>query len=129
MGGLRGVLYRDAEVREPGGAAPDRPPLRDLPHDPVPRGAEEVHPAERPLERGVPGHRDRGVRPAAALAFEGRRLELDTLFLDAGGVLAHPDWARVSEALGRQGVRASAEALRAAEPRARGARDATPAVP
>ncbi len=69
------------------------------------------------------------MRPAAALAFEGRRLELDTLFLDAGGVLVHPDWARVSEALGRHGVRASAEALRAAEPRAKRELDTAPAVP
>lgn len=65
------------------------------------------------------------MKPAAALAFEGRRLELDTLFLDAGGVLVHPDWARVSEALGRHGVGASAEALCAAEPRAKRELDAS----
>lgn len=43
---------------------------------------------------------------------------IDTLFLDAGGVLVHPSWARVSEALARQGVAVEAERLAAAEPHA-----------
>ena len=46
-------------------------------------------------------------------------MALETLFLDAGGVLVHPNWERVADALDRHGVRASAEALRSAEPRAK----------
>jgi HAD superfamily hydrolase (TIGR01549 family) len=44
---------------------------------------------------------------------------LETLFLDAGGVLVFPNWSRVSETLGRHGVSVSAGALQAAEPRAK----------
>jgi 23S rRNA (guanosine2251-2'-O)-methyltransferase len=43
-------------------------------------------------------------------------MSIDTLFLDAGGVLVFPNWARVSEVLARHGVRADAHALAAAEP-------------
>ena len=50
-----------------------------------------------------------------------RRLE--TLFLDAGGVLVHPSWRRVAETLARHGVRVSAEALVGAEPGAKHAID------
>lgn len=46
-------------------------------------------------------------------------MAIETLFLDAGGVLVHPNWTRVSEALGRHGVTAGAELLAAAEPRAK----------
>jgi putative hydrolase of the HAD superfamily len=42
-----------------------------------------------------------------------------TLFLDAGGVLVHPNWSRVSEALARYGVEAPAAVLQAAEPLAK----------
>ena len=42
-----------------------------------------------------------------------------TLFLDAGGVLVHPNWTRVSEALARHGVQADAAVLAAAEPHAK----------
>jgi putative hydrolase of the HAD superfamily len=45
------------------------------------------------------------------------------VFLDAGGVLVDPNWSRVSEALLRHGVAVSAEALAAAEPRAKRALD------
>jgi HAD superfamily hydrolase (TIGR01509 family) len=45
-------------------------------------------------------------------------MPIDTLFLDAGGVLVHPSWTRVSDALARHGVSATVEALAAAEPRA-----------
>ena len=69
------------------------------------------------------------MKPAAVLAFEGRRLELDTLFLDAGGVLVNPDWPRVAEALRRHGVAASAEVLAAAEPRAKRTLDTSTLVP
>jgi HAD superfamily hydrolase (TIGR01509 family) len=44
---------------------------------------------------------------------------IQTLFLDAGGVLVWPNWARVSDALGHQGVAVSAAALAAAEPAAK----------
>ncbi|MEZ5291668.1 MAG: HAD family hydrolase [Vicinamibacterales bacterium] len=53
----------------------------------------------------------------ARLPFDRRACE--TVFLDAGGVLVHPNWERVAEALTRQGVQASAHVLRAAEPRAK----------
>jgi putative hydrolase of the HAD superfamily len=41
---------------------------------------------------------------------------IQTVFLDAGGVLVWPNWVRVSEALARHGVQATAETLAAAEP-------------
>ena len=46
-------------------------------------------------------------------------MALATVFLDAGGVLLYPNWWRVSEALAKHGVSVSAEALIAADPRAR----------
>jgi len=46
-------------------------------------------------------------------------MALETVFLDAGGVLIYPNWWRVSEALAKQGVTVSADALSAADPRAR----------
>jgi HAD superfamily hydrolase (TIGR01509 family) len=44
---------------------------------------------------------------------------IQTVFLDAGGVLVNPNWSRVSDALGRHGVMVSADALASAEPRAK----------
>ena len=44
---------------------------------------------------------------------------IETVFLDAGGVLVHPNWVRVAEALARHGVAVDAERLIAAEPRAK----------
>jgi putative hydrolase of the HAD superfamily len=44
---------------------------------------------------------------------------IETVFLDAGGVLVFPNWTRVSDALARQGVEVAAEALAAADPHAR----------
>ena len=41
---------------------------------------------------------------------------IETLLLDAGGVLVVPNWKRVSETLQRYGVESAAAALRAAEP-------------
>jgi putative hydrolase of the HAD superfamily len=41
---------------------------------------------------------------------------IETLLLDAGGVLVVPNWTRVSDMLQRYGVEASVAALRAAEP-------------
>jgi putative hydrolase of the HAD superfamily len=50
------------------------------------------------------------MTPAARIA---------TVFLDAGGVLVHPNWARVAAALGRHGVPVAAAVLAAAEPHAK----------
>jgi len=41
---------------------------------------------------------------------------LETLFLDAGGVLVFPNWRRVSDTMARHGITVSAEALIRAEP-------------
>ena len=46
-------------------------------------------------------------------------LEIDTLFLDAGGVLCHPSWPRVSAALAEQGITVTPGQLAAADPYAR----------
>ncbi|HSC26359.1 MAG TPA: HAD-IA family hydrolase [Vicinamibacterales bacterium] len=46
-------------------------------------------------------------------------MPLETLFLDAGGVLMHPNWWRISDVLARHGVAVPPETLRAADPRAR----------
>ena len=46
-------------------------------------------------------------------------LLIKTLSLDAGGVLCHPAWTRVSRALATEGVAVSAEALARAEPLAK----------
>jgi putative hydrolase of the HAD superfamily len=42
-------------------------------------------------------------------------MAIQTVFLDAGGVLVTPNWARVADTLGRYGVTASANGLAAAE--------------
>jgi len=44
---------------------------------------------------------------------------IQTVFLDAGGVLVNPNWARVSDVLTRHGVTVAASALGAAEPHAK----------
>ena len=46
-------------------------------------------------------------------------MPITTLFLDAGGVLCHPNWSRVSAALADVGVTVSVEALQRAEPYAK----------
>ena len=46
-------------------------------------------------------------------------MPIQTVFLDAGGVLVNPNWSRVSETLARHGVSVSGAALAAAEPRAK----------
>ena len=48
---------------------------------------------------------------------------IETLLLDAGGVVVFPNWERVSETFRRHGVEVSANALRAAEPQAKFAID------
>lgn len=55
-------------------------------------------------------------------------MPLRTVFLDAGGVLIHPNWIRVSAALETQGVRVDASTLAAAEPRAKRRLDAARVV-
>ena len=45
--------------------------------------------------------------------------ELETVFLDAGGVLVFPNWVRISDTLRAHGVEVSAAALAAAEPHAK----------
>ena len=42
-------------------------------------------------------------------------MSLETLFLDAGGVLVHPNWYRVADTLRQHGVAVSAGALWQAE--------------
>ena len=44
---------------------------------------------------------------------------IETVFLDAGGVLVHPNWVRVAAALAAHGMHADAAVLAAAEPRAK----------
>jgi putative hydrolase of the HAD superfamily len=46
-------------------------------------------------------------------------LAVQTLFLDAGGVLVFPNWSRISDTLARHGVSIAASALATAEPRAK----------
>src|SRR3954468_1479951 len=46
-------------------------------------------------------------------------MRLQTVFLDAGGVILYPNWWRVSDALAKYGVAVTAEALIDADPRAR----------
>lgn len=46
-------------------------------------------------------------------------MAIETLFLDAGGVLVFPNWTRVSETLARHGVTIAADSLAAAEPPAK----------
>jgi len=45
-------------------------------------------------------------------------LVIDTVFLDAGGVLCHPSWTRVADTLVRHGAQVTAGALAAAEQKA-----------
>lgn len=46
-------------------------------------------------------------------------MRIETVFLDAGGVLVEPNWTRVADVLARHGIHADPVALRSAEPRAR----------
>lgn len=55
-------------------------------------------------------------------------MAIQTVFLDAGGVLVYPNWARVSDTLERHGVRVAAATLRAAEPHAKKCIDSGDAV-
>jgi len=48
---------------------------------------------------------------------------VETLFLDAGGVLVNPNWRRISDALAAHGVRVAPGVLADAEPRAKHALD------
>jgi HAD superfamily hydrolase (TIGR01549 family) len=53
---------------------------------------------------------------------------IETLFLDAGGVLVFPNWDRVAAALARHGVDVDAQALGRAEPMAKRRLDVAPTV-
>lgn len=55
-------------------------------------------------------------------------MALETVFLDAGGVLVYPNWDRVCAALRRRGVAVEPSALAAAEPRAKRQLDVQSAV-
>ena len=46
-------------------------------------------------------------------------MAIQTVFLDAGGVLVFPNWTRISDALARHGVTVPASALANADPRAK----------
>lgn len=46
-------------------------------------------------------------------------MNVNTLFLDAGGVLVHPGWTRISDTLARHGVEVRADVLATADPYAR----------
>ena len=46
-------------------------------------------------------------------------MPIQTVFLDAGGVLVWPNWVRISDTLARHGVSVPADLLAAAEPRAK----------
>jgi HAD superfamily hydrolase (TIGR01509 family) len=48
-----------------------------------------------------------------------RTVPIETLFLDAGGVLVFPNWTRVSDSLAKHGVQAAPETLAVAELRAK----------
>jgi putative hydrolase of the HAD superfamily len=50
-------------------------------------------------------------------------VRIETVLLDAGGVLVSPNWHRVSDTLARHGIHVAADALREAEPQARFAID------
>jgi putative hydrolase of the HAD superfamily len=54
-------------------------------------------------------------------------MSVETLFLDAGGVLVFPNWSRISRVLAAHGVFVDADALAAAEPRAKWTLDAAAA--
>ncbi len=61
--GVRALLHRDPEVRQHERARPDRPPVRDIPRHPPPRGPEALDPAGR----GTGGpRRARAARPVTA---------------------------------------------------------------
>ncbi len=55
-------------------------------------------------------------------------MPIDTLFLDAGGVLVFPNWVRVADTLARHGVPADPSALAAAEPYVKRDIDAGPTI-
>lgn len=55
-------------------------------------------------------------------------MALETVFLDAGGVLVYPNWTRVAEALARHGVHADPRGLAASEPLAKRRLDVDKAI-
>ena len=71
--GVRAVLHRDPEVHEPARAGADHAPLRDLPHDALPRGPEALDPAERACPREPARGREHGVVASPGLIKSGRQ--------------------------------------------------------
>lgn len=55
-------------------------------------------------------------------------MRIETLFLDAGGVLVFPNWERISGILARHGIHVPPDALRNADPQARFAIDTAATV-
>src|SRR5712691_9934744 len=72
------------------------------------------------------GARGRRYKAAGDAGYD--RGMIETVFLDAGGVLVNPNWNRVADTLARHGVAVSAEALVAAEPHAKKELDTGTAV-
>jgi len=58
-------------------------------------------------------------RPRYPASMKTRDAPVETLFLDAGGVLVEPDWTRVAAILARHGITVAPEALAAADPAAK----------
>jgi HAD superfamily hydrolase (TIGR01549 family) len=78
------------------------------------------------MPRGTSSSRETGERVGGRAAHQCGREKalnvvrrLETLFLDAGGVLVFPNWVRVSDTLRRHGLTVSPDALAAAEPHAK----------
>lgn len=68
------------------------------------------------------------VCPRSAVELLRWDVRIETVLLDAGGVLVFPNWNRVSDTLARHGIAVAADALRAAEPQAKFAIDTAPHV-
>jgi putative hydrolase of the HAD superfamily len=67
-----------------------------------------------PLAGDEENHRPRYAAPMAP-----RGAPVETLFLDAGGVLIEPDWTRIAAILARHGIAVAPGALAAADPAAK----------
>jgi len=63
--GLRAVLHRDPEVQQPHRVTEDRPPVRDLPRDALPRGPEADGAPGCSDARRAPGDRDVALKALA----------------------------------------------------------------
>lgn len=68
------------------------------------------------------------MRPFARERGRRRTLQIDTICLDAGGVLVWPNWWRISDALRAEGVEVDPAALAEADPHARHELDAADVI-